>query len=380
MPRFLAKSTLWNNPVVRPLLALAQSIPVHRQQDGAVDPRENERTFERCRAELAAGSAVAVFPEGVSHHEPELQPLKTGAARIALGAEAERGPLGLRIVPIGLTFEQKFRFRSRALLTVGPPIETPRSAAGAGDREAVLRLTDSIDAGLREVTSNFRSWEEAALVAQAVEVFAGGSGPLALHELAPLGRRFAAAYAALVQRDPARVAALVEELRGYVAELEREGLSDRLVRADWLRARRRGLARLLGLFAQAPLAGIGALLNVLPYQLVRRIARRVEHEPDQPATFKLLASLVLYPLTWLVEASLGARLGGSGFGCALALAGPLGGWFAVRFSERAGGLARAARAWLKLSREPARFASLRARRESLQREVLALERELSPGS
>ena len=53
LPRFLAKSTLWSNPLVRPLLQLARSIPVHRHQDGAVDPRDNERALAHCRAELA---------------------------------------------------------------------------------------------------------------------------------------------------------------------------------------------------------------------------------------------------------------------------------------------------------------------------------------
>jgi len=375
VPRFLAKSTLWANPLVRPLLQLARSIPVYRHQDGAVDPSDNERTFAQCRSELAAGAAVALFPEGISYHEPELQPLKTGAARIALGAEAEHGPLGLRIVPVGLLFEHKFQFRSRALLQVGRPIAVS-AFRDSDERGAVRALTETIGAGLRDVTLNFSSWDDAALVAQAAEVFAGGAGPLALRDLAPLGRRFAEGYAALSQRDPQRVTAVVEALRSYVRDLEREGLTDRELRSDWRRARRRGLMRLLGLFALAPLAFLGALANFAPYQLVRRIARRVEHEPDQPASFKLLSSLVLYPLTWLALACLGGRLAGIGGGVALLLAGPICGWIAVRFSERAAGLVRGTRAWLALSRDPERFAELRSRRESLRLQVLELAREL----
>ena len=117
--RFLAKSTLWNNPAVMPLLRLSGAIPVYRQQDGS-DMSRNRDTFVRCHDELADGGSIALFPEGISHHEAELQPLKTGAARIALGAERDRGPLGIRIVPVGLTFEEKGRFRSRAP-TAGSP-------------------------------------------------------------------------------------------------------------------------------------------------------------------------------------------------------------------------------------------------------------------
>jgi 1-acyl-sn-glycerol-3-phosphate acyltransferase len=378
LPRFLAKSTLWSNPAVRPLLQLARSIPVFRHQDGAVDPRENERSLAQCRAELAAGAVVALFPEGISYHEPELQPLKTGAARIALGAEAEHGPLALRIVPVGLTFEEKYSFRSGALLQVGTPIDVSDLATpqGAADRDAVLRLTSAIEAGLREVTLNYPSWDEAALVARAAEVFAPGAEHLSLGARAPLERRVAAGYAALLRRDAERVAPVVRDLRGYAADLERAGLTDRDLRATWNRARRRGLARLIGLVARAPFAALGVLLNFVPYQLVRAIARRVEHEPDQPATFKLLASLVLYPLTWTAEACLAAAFAGAPGCVAAALAGPLCGWLAVRFSEHAGGLAHAAHAWRALRRDPDLFARLRQRRERLRTDVLALEREL----
>ena len=79
------------------------------------------------------------------------------------------------------------------------------------------------------------------------------------------------------------------------------------MRASWEGARRRGAARLLALVALAPIALLGTLLNWIPFQLVRRIARSVRHEPDQPATFKLLASLVLFPLVWGGEAVGGAE-------------------------------------------------------------------------
>lgn len=378
LPRFLAKSTLWANPVVWPLLQLARVIPVYRQQDAGADPRDNERSLARCRAELAAGAAVALFPEGISYHRPELQPLKTGAARIALGAEAEHGPLGLRIVPLGLTFERKHLFRSRALLQVGTPIDVAElvTAGGAEDRDTVLRLTAAIDAGLREVTLNHASWEEAALVQQAAEVFASESGPLALGERVPLQQRFVVGYRALVEREPARLNALVERLRGYVARLEAAGLSDRQVRATWERARRRGLARLLGLLAQAPLALLGAVLNWVPYRIIGRIAHSVRDEPDQPATFKLLASLILYPIVWSAEAGTAARAWGGAAGCALALVAPLTGWIAVRFQERWGGLLRGARAWWLFRRDPRRAAELRELRDTLRRDVMQLHLEL----
>jgi hypothetical protein len=173
------------------------------------------------------------------------------------------------------------------------------------------------------------------------------------------------------------VNALVERLRAYVAQLERAGLSDRQVRATWERARRRGLARALGLLALAPLALLGAALNWVPYRIIGRIAHTVRDEPDQPATYKLLASLILYPIVWTAEAWLAARVWGGVAGCALALVAPLTGWLAVRFQERWGGLLRGSRAWWLFRRNPQRAAELRALRHALRRDVMELQLELA---
>ena len=72
----------------------------------------------RAREALSRGGVIALFPEGASHDEPKLLALKTGAARIALGVAREEG---LQIVPAGLYYTWKTRFRSSALLTFGEP-------------------------------------------------------------------------------------------------------------------------------------------------------------------------------------------------------------------------------------------------------------------
>jgi len=88
---FLAKAPLFRMPVVGWLCRTFQAIPVHRRQDAGSDPAQNRETFEAARRVLAGGGAIAIFPEGTSHNDPQLRPFKTGAARIALGAAAALG-------------------------------------------------------------------------------------------------------------------------------------------------------------------------------------------------------------------------------------------------------------------------------------------------
>ncbi len=155
-PRMLAKSTLFSHPVMGPLLALVGALPVYRHTDPGVDPSRNFETFARCRDVLAAGGRIALFPEGASHNEPRRLPFKSGAARIALEAETLRGPLGLRLVPVALTYEAKQSFRSRARVSVGHLVDPapevlrhpqePRAAVRALTGRIARALEDAISA------------------------------------------------------------------------------------------------------------------------------------------------------------------------------------------------------------------------------------------
>jgi len=107
---FLAKAPLFTTPVIGWFVRGLDAIPVYRKQDNVAG--SNRETFAQARALLARGGAIAIFPEGTTHSDPRLRELKTGAARIALGASMER----IVIVPAGLYYTSKQTFRSSAVM------------------------------------------------------------------------------------------------------------------------------------------------------------------------------------------------------------------------------------------------------------------------
>jgi 1-acyl-sn-glycerol-3-phosphate acyltransferase len=375
MPRFLAKHTLWSNPAVRPLLELAGAVPVYRAQEG--DTLRNRETFVRCFEELASGGAVGLFPEGVSHDRPELLPLKTGAARIALGAR-EHGAEPVAIVPVGLTFERKEMFRSRLLVSVGEPI---RATDDTGARE----LTDRIDAGLREVTLNVDSWRTSQLVERAAEIY-GAEAERALPGRAKLAERFSlrhqfgAGYEQARAADPERIAALEAMADRYERILEALHLRDDHVTSDypWSHVRVYVADRVPVLIAQLPFALVGFLLDYLPYRLPGFVARRVEHEADQPATYKLLTGLVMFPLFWAIEIAIAGHFWRTPGALAMAAIAPVTGWIALRFYERNQSFWSEARAYLTMRVAKDRAAELRALRRMMREELARLVDESDP--
>lgn len=355
-PRFLAKSTLWHNPMVKPFLILAGAIPVYRRSDVGVDTSRNVETFTDCREVLSHGGAIALFPEGVSHDQPHLMPLRTGVARIAIEAELRNGPFELKIVPIGLVFDDKQTFRSRALVLVGDtvPVSAVTDRSAGAEPEAVRMLTERVAAALIDVTPNYDSWQQARLVDRAAALFARPEAEdtrrAQLAESLPIRQAFRDGHDWMVEHEPDRVNEVAAALRRYDRLLEVAGLRDEQVAATYPRAVvTRYVTRTMAmLVVRLPLAIIGTILNWAPYRLVGRIAARSAPSPDTRATYKLFSAVFLFPTFWIGEAAAALFVGGPWAAWATAVGAPLTGYAALRFHECRRELLAEARAYLLL--------------------------------
>lgn len=377
--RFLAKSTLWKNPVVMPLLTLAGAVPVYRKQDG-VDTTQNEDTFARCFDELAGGGAIALFPEGISYHEPELQPLKTGAARIVLGCERDGVPVGVPVVPVGFTFEEKARFRSRVLCVIGAPIDASaeRARYAEDSREAARALTARIETGLQQTTLNFPSWKRSLVIKRAAAVLTEGErelpGQSGLAEHFTIRRAMGELYDEALSKHPERIARIEQRAERYDGMLTALALRDDQVTARYPVEHVMAYVtdRMTVLIPGLPFAIIGTLLNYLPYRIPGIVGHCVKQYGDLPATYKILTGLLLFPLTWALWAWAGAAWAGFTGGLAMAVIAPVTGWIALLFHERNGSLWREVGAFWTLRRNPERAEELHALREEIRVEVEAL--------
>lgn len=300
----LARSGLFANPLLRPLLALQQAVPISRRRDsgGADDPNRNQASFERCFEILARDRVLLIFPEGQSHSDPTLRPLKTGAARLALG-HLERTGAAPAVVPVGLTFTEKGRFRSNVLVMYGEPIRLePRE--GESVEQTVRRATAEIERGLKKVTLNAESWNDIALVRLLQRFFLlrrGRRSPTRslAHRFRTL-QRLLATLGRLRSSHPARVKGLTRKLRRFEALCRRYGVKDYQLHLDYppkvvARFVLRSLAFVLFVF---PLTLWGVLNSALPYGATRLATRRAARGRDQYDTAGMLFGLLFFLLFW----------------------------------------------------------------------------------
>jgi 1-acyl-sn-glycerol-3-phosphate acyltransferase len=336
--RFLAKGTLFANPFGRLAMEAFDSIPIHRAKEARPgDAARNEASFALCRAELGAGGALALFPEGVSHSDAQLRPLKTGAARIALSAEAEQAG-GVTVVPVGLYYERKARFRSSVLLVVGEPIAIAplMDDYRADERATVGALTDAIDARLDEVVLQAETRELLIGIARVARWTLGpGEAPDDLAAQHGRAREMAAAYGRLRARDPDRVEAIAAEARTYARALRRLGVRD-----PWaLELAALRPAAVLGALAKlaiaAPVAAVGALLGWVPYRLAGSVAARMTKDEDILGTVKLIAGATFMAVAWTVESIAAGVLWGGIWAAPVFALGLTSGYVALWFAEEA---------------------------------------------
>ena len=120
--RFMAKAPLFKHPILGPPLSALGMVPAFRGSDDARQVRRNLESLDESAKVLAEGHAMGIFPEGKSTDQAHLEMVRSGAARMALQAQ-EEGATELKVIPIGITYEQKDEFRSSAWVQVAEPID-----------------------------------------------------------------------------------------------------------------------------------------------------------------------------------------------------------------------------------------------------------------
>jgi glycerol-3-phosphate O-acyltransferase/dihydroxyacetone phosphate acyltransferase len=372
--RFLAKSTLWKVPGVGPLLDLAGVLPVYRRQDDS-ETSDNARSFAACDAELAVDGAIGIFPEGTVNDTLKLLPLRTGAARIALGARAA-GVDALRIVPVGLLYEDKATPRTRVLVRARDPIDLddvwPDLVRGGGsgdadDHVAVDRLTALITEALTDAYVSYDDESELHRLEQAARIALRPPGADPSHlvpmaRLEPVARRLGAL-------PPERLQPVLAEADAYTAQLELLGLTDRdVVPGNTLPRLQQRLNRSATATAVlAPLATVGAGVNLPPLAVVRLVSRRPMARISR-GNILMLSSIVAFPLTWLAWGLLARRRLRHPWRAVL-VAGPAGGYAALACWEQLDRVRRAKLQWRRVRRSTDLLDGLREERAAVVQAV-----------
>ncbi|AFZ31734.1 phospholipid/glycerol acyltransferase [Gloeocapsa sp. PCC 7428] len=103
---------------------------------------------------LQAGEMMVIFPEGNIFRDGTVHPLKPGLARIALSAESSQPGLGIKIVPINLSYSQPYpRWGCEVKIRIGSPISVADYNTGSIKQNAKALTTD-LEAALNALNAH----------------------------------------------------------------------------------------------------------------------------------------------------------------------------------------------------------------------------------
>ncbi|KAK6538011.1 hypothetical protein TWF694_010904 [Orbilia ellipsospora] len=180
---------------------------------------------------LNEGECVGIFPEGGSHDRTELLPLKAGVAIMALGALAANPDCNLKIIPCGLNYFHPNKFRSRAVIEFGSPIDVPpelvKQYQSGEKREAVRILLEIIYNALVAVTVTSPDYETLMVIQAARRLYKPTNKKLPLPYVVELNRRLVTGYTHY--KDDPRIIKLKDLVLDYNKNLRLLGLRDHQV-------------------------------------------------------------------------------------------------------------------------------------------------------
>lgn len=338
---FIAKSTVFSSPLHNWLLNRMNLIPIHRREDKPGSAVDNEDAFKASYRALAAHKTLLIFPEGTSFNERRLRKLKTGTARMALGAVAHL-PAGteLQILPVGLNYSDPTRFRGDVFVNVGKPIAVSSYLAHyqQDEKGTVNELTDHIRLQLEKLIVVTPSNDEDTLIRQIEQVYkeklaaqTSINAPRHLRDFL-LTRAIVKGLAHFLETQPVRVEHFRDKMRSYTRQLQELDLHHLPTVEESNVLLRQTLVRTLLLALTLPLYLYGLVNNYLAYVIPSKVANALSEEQEFRAPIMLSVGIFSFPVLYVLQAGIFWHYWPDSLYLLLYLISlPLSGFFALRY-------------------------------------------------
>jgi glycerol-3-phosphate O-acyltransferase / dihydroxyacetone phosphate acyltransferase len=314
---FLAKAEVFKSGFSKWFFPKLNMIPVYRAQDDPNLLHKNKETFAKCYEHLGKGGVILIFPEGISLTERKLRKIKTGAARIALGAEELHGfKLGVKILSIGLNYSNPHKFQSDLLIDIEPPINVSdyREKYLQNEREAANELTEEIRIRLERQIIAIEDDHTEKIVSNVEKIFKAqvlkdlGHSVKDTEQDVAVTKRIAHAVSYFMEVDPARVERLKFEMDRYLDNLDRLQISHSVLGKFVTGASSIG-RRIITFFyfiLGLPVFIFGFVNNYLPFKLPYWIAKRVTDKIEYIGSLTMVGGTFIFAIFyatqgWLIQ-------------------------------------------------------------------------------
>ena len=314
---YIGHSGLFSNPISKKFLYAMGIIPVYRRFDNPDNMNKNDDMFRAAYTLLEEGKCIGIFPEGTSQTDRKVLKLKTGTARIALGAEKQNDfNLGVTIIPLGLYFTARHRFRSNVLLNFGKPIIVSEFKKDylADEYEGVHLLTDKISLELGKLTINIQREELNDFVIDLEKIYRTPlkdtleedeiliSGDEVFKDMF-LTKHLADAVSYYMENDPVKAKELLHDVKYYRMKIDRLNLHDSLLQTDIKKSKvtKRSWKIAMWSVIGFPLWIAGIITNYPPYRLADIVGKKIGYDQTKTSSALMIGGGIGFLVYYFLE-------------------------------------------------------------------------------
>lgn len=306
---YWAKSSIFVNAYATQFLNSVGCVPVDRES------KDHLGLYQSTFDVMELNESIAVFPEGTSHTLSHISKLKDGASFVALeyAKSLKDKPRYNRygqlakpaaIVPVGIVYTEKSRYRSVIIVRFGKPIQMEDYLAdfSKAPKATAKLVTKALEAALLSLTVNSPDWpnRKSAIMAREM-LFSGENGNM------PDFVQVSQSLINIFVEQEYYLRPLADNLHAYRCELNDLGLRDTDLACYGSNKKQKLIAttiiknfgkKSLQLFMDLPVS-LPIVLAHLPLYLISRHYSKHEVYEEVKAQDKILHATLVVPVVYL---------------------------------------------------------------------------------
>ncbi len=156
---YLARASVFKNPLVKRLLNSVNMIPIYRIRDGWKSLDKNKKVFDDCFKILNRKKALLIFPEGNHNLNRRIRPLSKGFTKIIFGALTKYNSLNIYVVPVGLNYDKHLSYPESVSIYYGKAFLANPFFDEENIPQSAKKLTQKVSDNLKILTTHIEDLE-----------------------------------------------------------------------------------------------------------------------------------------------------------------------------------------------------------------------------
>ena len=306
-PVHIARADIFKPKFQRKLLFFFKMMPVFRTRDGLKNVKETLETFDKASDVFRKKKFVIIAPEANHRPKRRIRTLSKGFARMAFKAEEDNDfKLGLRILPVGIHYEDYYSARISVVVNIGKPIEFKdlHELYKQDEQKALIALRDRVAEEMKKLIIHIEDldiYDECELIREVgTDVLAKKKKKRIWNEKDRfiIGKEVVDILRDKVKKQkPELFSQMVDKAREYKTLLDKENLCDFIVAKD--SSLFKLIIKTVWFIATLPVFLYGALFNLPVYYTPKIMTRNIKDESFHTSV-RFVFYLVLYPLYYLI--------------------------------------------------------------------------------